>query len=118
MSEECHELKITVKNNDQFDTESKNRAHKLEGSHFTDLDAIKTKEGSLGVLQMQHFDDQNGSNAMLKDFGSCMLGSEGLAIDALTQISDKRIQDEYGRKIIEAIRCDEFGLDLELERNE
>ena len=43
---------------------------------------------------------------------------EGLAIDGLIQNLDKRIQDENGRVIIEAIRRDEFGLDLKVGCNE
>ena len=69
-------------------------------------------------MQSEHLDDQNGLEGIPKDFDNCMPRSEAFLIDSLMQISDKRIQDEDGRRIIEAIRHDEFGLDLELECNE
>ena len=109
MSEECHEPKSTVQNNGQFYTKSKYGQYKLEGIHCSDLDTIKKKKESLDGLQSEHLDDQNGLQAIPKDFDNCMPRSEAFVIDSLMQILDKRIQDEDGRRIIEAIRRDEFG---------
>ena len=55
---------------------------------------------------------------MLEACDNHMPRREGLAIDGLIQNLDKRIQDENGKTIIEAIRRDEFGLDFELGCNE
>ena len=55
---------------------------------------------------------------MFKDCDSHMPRKEGLAIDGLIQNLEKIIQDENGRVIIEAIRRDEFVLDLEIGCNE
>ncbi|KAH9288605.1 hypothetical protein KI387_032722, partial [Taxus chinensis] len=114
---ECQEGNNNIQSSGQDDTKCEAGINQLEGIHCSDLNSIEKKKNSPNEPKSQYLNDHGLVQAKSKDCVISMPKSEGSLRCGLVQIPDTS-QEEDAKRIIEAIRCEEFGLDLEFQCNE
>ncbi|KAH9313381.1 hypothetical protein KI387_028416, partial [Taxus chinensis] len=104
---ECQVAKSDIQNSGQLDTECETGINQLEDVCCSDLNSIERNKKALNELQSENANDHGISQAKPNDCDICLPKSE-VSLN----------QEEHAKGIIEAIRREEFGLDLELHCNE